>query len=143
MSKLDELISRYGNLKSEMDSYKKQIDSDNKSIKDIMSTEGITEHTAGGYTAKYTIAVQESFDDNKLVEKLKDIWFKKHSYQPDISGLDNSCPWIKTVIIPNMEAIENSIYSGELNASELANCKVVKNIPKLTIKKVKEKKNEN
>ena len=42
-----------------------------------------------------------------------------------------------------MEAIENSIYSGELNASELANCKVVKNIPKLTIKKVKEKKNEN
>lgn len=135
MSKLDKLISRYGNLKSDMDSYKKQIDSDNKSIKDIMSTEGITEHTAGGYTAKYTIAVQESFDEDKLIERLHTIWKELH-------GDTIPCPWIKTVETPDMDAIENSLFLGELNGVEIADCKITKEVEKLTIKKEIKKENK-
>ena len=71
MEELKTLVERYGNLKKEMDSYKKQVDSDNKAIKEVMSETGITEFTAGGFVAKYSVAVSESFDEDKLLAKLE------------------------------------------------------------------------
>ena len=35
MEDLKQLIERYGNMKGEMDSYKKQVDADNKAIKQV------------------------------------------------------------------------------------------------------------
>lgn len=134
-NKLEELISRYGRLKSEMDSYKKQVDADNKNIKSIMSGMGINEYTADGYTAKYTVAISESFDDDKLVEKLLSLWDEAH---PD--EFRDSCPWVKRKYVPDMEEIENSLFNNELNGADLADCKVIKRTPKLTISKAKEKK---
>lgn len=134
-NKLEELISRYGRLKSEMDSYKKQVDADNKNIKSIMSGMGINEYTADDYTAKYTVAISESFDDDKLVETLFNLWDEAHPYE-----LRESCPWVKVKYVPDMEEIENALFDGELNGADLADCKIVKKIPKLTISKTKEKK---
>ena len=134
-NKLEELISRYGRLKSEMDSYKKQVDADNKDIKNIMSNMNINECSAGGYTAKYTVAISESFDEDKLVEKLLSLWDDEH---PD--EFRDSCPWVKRKYVPDMDEIENSLFNNELNGADLADCKIVKKIPKLTISKTKEKK---
>ena len=123
---LQELIKRYGNNKTEMDSYKKQVDEDNKEIKNIMSTKGMDKAVGGGFTATYSVSVSESFDNDKLTEKLKQLWSKNGSMKN---------PYIKLVPMPDMDAIENAIYSGELNAKDLADCKVRKETPRLTIKK--------
>lgn len=129
MSKLDELVNRYGNLKSEMDSYKKQVNADNSEIKSIMKEMDISEHNSGEFTAKYSITVSESFDEDKLVHTLQSIWSNKNGSMTN--------PYLKMVYIPDMEAIENAIYNGQLNAAELAGCKVTKETPRLTIKRNK------
>ena len=73
---LNELIPNYASNKNEMDSYKKQIDADNKAIKQVIVTEGekVTlpdgrvkyKAEGGGYEATYSIAISESFDKNLL-----------------------------------------------------------------------------
>ena len=125
MTRLDELVERYGNLKSEVDSYKKQMDSDNAEIKSIMREDNLSEHKAGGFRAVYSEATSESFNDDMLLMKVKELW---HGEGP--------CPYVKTVEVPDMKAIEDAIYHGEINPSDLADCKVVKKTPRLNIFKV-------
>lgn len=130
--RLDELVTRYANLKSEMDSYKKQVDEDNKSIKELMSSNNLKEHTAGGYTAKYSVIVSESFDEDKLLNKL-------------VQNLseENYKKVVKTKEYVDMDALENAIYNGKINPVDLADCRIKKETTRLTISKVKEKKNDN
>lgn len=127
MANLDELVTRYGTLKGEMDSYKKQVDEDNKEIKRLMSEQGLKTVSAGGYVATYSVSKSEGFDEDKLVQKLHSIW----------KGESISNPYIKMVFVPNMEAIENAIYNGVINAAELSDCRVTKETAKLLIKKEK------
>lgn len=129
MEELKILVERYGNLKSEMDSYKKQVDEDNKAIKQIMSETGVTEFSAGGFTAKYSVSKSESFDEDKLISKIRELNPVKDGKYADEMGLIEYVPRV------NMEVLENLIYNGNINAAELANCKVTKETPKLTIKK--------
>ena len=85
MEDLKQLIERYGNMKGEMDSYKKQVDADNKAIKQVIVTEGekVTlpdgrvkyKAEGGGYEATYSIAISESFDEAKLIKKLNSLTF--------------------------------------------------------------------
>lgn len=119
---LDTLVERYGNLKGEMDSYKKQVDADNKDIKNLMSSLGMDEFESENYTAKYSVAVSENFDEDKLVSKLQ------------LLGIEGLIVMKPTV---DMTALENAIYNGKVDAADLADCKVRKETPRLNIYKKK------
>ena len=119
---LDTLVERYGNLKGEMDSYKKQVDTDNKDIKNLMSSLGMDEFESENYTAKYSVAVSENFDEDKLVSKLQ------------VLGIEGLIVMKPTV---DMTALENAIYNGKVDAADLADCKVRKETPRLNIYKKK------
>ncbi len=119
---LDTLVERYGNLKGEMDSYKKQVDADNKDIKNLMSSLGMDEFESENYTAKYSVSVSENFDEDKLISKLQNL---------DIEGLIVMKPTV------DMTALENAIYNGKVDAADLADCKVRKETPRLNIYKKK------
>ena len=135
MEELKTLVERYGNLKKEMDSYKKQVDSDNKAIKEVMSETGITEFTAGGLVARYSVAVSESFDEDKLLAKIEKMTFTSANGSEIAVGSGLGVIKMRPTI--DMEALENAIYNGYVNAADLADCKVVKETPKLTIKEAK------
>lgn len=116
------LVERYGNLKAEVDSYKKQIDADNKDIKSLMSTLGLDDFESETYRAHYSVSVSEGFDQDKLVKKLETLGIK---------GLIVMKP------VVDMTALENAIYNGKVDAADLAECKVRKETPKLNIYKNK------
>lgn len=141
MENLKDLIERYGNLKSEMDSYKKQVNADNAEIKSIITKEGTpviasngtTSYTAEGETfiATYSVSVSEDFDEDKLISKLRTMDFD--GKMADEIGLIEYVPKV------DMDALENAIYKGQINAAELSDCKIRKETPKLSISKKKEK----
>ena len=135
MENLTQLIERYGTLKGEMDSYKKQVDADNKAIKEIMAENNLTEASGGGYIAKYSESVSNNFDEAKLLEKLENMTYK----DPNCSGLVSvkSLGVIKMKPYVDMEALENAIYNGQISAADLADCRIVVKTPRLTIKKEK------
>lgn len=122
MSNLEELVTRYGNLKAEADSYKKQIDADNAEIKSLMSASGLSEFRAGGFIAKFSTIVSEDFDPDMLLAKIKEL------------GLTDL---IATREYVDIQLLENAIYTGKINASELAHCKTRKETSRLTIKRDK------
>lgn len=130
MSNLNELVARYGKTNAELKVLKASADADNKEIKDIMSSTGLHEHVSGGYKAKYSVSKSESFDEEKLVKKLKEYNFDGKSAHE--AGLIDYVP------VVNMETLENFIYDGKINAAQLSDCKVVKETARLTISKVKE-----
>ena len=118
--KLAELISRYYEMKSEMDSYKSQVDSDNKAIKEIMGKEKLSKHTYGEYTANYKVIDKSYFDEPKLLERLKAL------------GRTDA---IKTKEYVDMACVENMLYNGELSPEDIKDCKVTKYEERLTVKK--------
>ena len=127
MSELNTLINRYAENKRVMDEYKKVVDEDNKEIKSIMSKminedETKTSVDAGEYTATYSISISENFNEQLLLKKLHDLY-----------GGEN-CPYIKTIEVPDMNAIESAIYHGDIDAIELSSCIEQKRTPRLTIK---------
>lgn len=122
---LQTLIERYGNNKTEMDSYKKQVEEDNKAIKEIMTSTNIREAVGGKFVAKLSESVSESFDEERLLATLH------------VLGVTDC---IKTKEYVDMSILEDLIYNGKVNAAELASCKITKVTPRLTISKVKEKK---
>lgn len=135
---LQELVARYGNLKGEMDSYKKQVEADNKAIKSRMAELCITEYESGGYVAKYSVSVSDDFDEGKLLDKLSSITYKDESGANVLVGTGLGIIKLKPYV--DMSALEDAIYNGKINAAELASCRVRKETPRLTISKVKEKK---
>lgn len=126
MSNLNELVARYGKTNAELKVLKASADADNKEIKNIMSTTKVFEHESGGYKAKYSVSKSESFDEEKLIEKFKELGAN------DIEGLIEYKP------VVNMEVLEDAIYNGLISASELSSCKIIKESARLTITKVKE-----
>lgn len=129
MSYLSELIDRYGRVKSEMDSYKKEVDASNAEIKVLMADEKLDISEGSEYVAKYQIIKSESFNDEKLVQKLHALWSEHNGSM--------TCPYTKMVYVPNMEEIERALYNGELRPEDIADCKVVKETPRLTVTKKK------
>lgn len=118
-------INRYGLNKESMDSLKKLVDADSKFIKEHVSNESVD---TGDYVATVKTITSESFDNDKLVAALHKVWEGKGSMQN---------PYLKMVFVPDMEAIEEGIYNGELDPACLKDCKVSKSQTRLTIKKCK------
>ena len=117
--KLEELIPIYKQNKTEADSYKKICDSYNTEIKKIMVDNDLTSFSVDGIKATCTKAYREEFIEEALIQKIKSL---------KVKGV------IKTKEYVDMEALENAIYNGELNAAELASCQTSKEVITLRIK---------
>lgn len=117
--KLQELIPIYSANKSEMDSYKKLVERDNKEIKQLMLDNGITEINVNGIKATVTIAEKYDFVEDRLLTKLKELGVK---------GV------IKTRKYVDMDALESAIYNGQVSAAELNSCRDKKETVTLRVK---------
>lgn len=122
---LSKLVAKYGQEKEILDKYKKSTDADNKQIKTIMIEAGLETFDAGGYQAKYSVSKSESYDEDALIE-----YIHKHK------ALE-VC--IKTEEHVDEDVLEDLIYKGKISKTEVAaldKFRIVKETPKLTIKKV-------
>ena len=120
---LSNLIETFYEEKQEFDKYKKSTEEYNKQIKESLNDLGKTEfETESGLVAKMSTQQRESFNEAKLIEKLKE--------------LKVTSP-IKTVEVVDMDELENVIYNEGLDASELTNCKIVKEVVTLKVSKKK------
>lgn len=125
MEELRKVIERFGKNNEQIKSLKKVTDEDNKVIKSFMAGKMKTAES-DNFIATYSVVKSESFDDDKLLTKLKELGLRQV---------------IKTVEVVDMELLENAIYDGMISGSELADCKVTKETAKLVVKlKKKEKK---
>ena len=111
--------------KQKLDYYKKETDSANKEIKEMLQKLNKTEfETDNGLVAKITTSKRESFDENRLIEKLKVL---------------NGFTAIKTKEYVDMDELENLIYNGSIDASQLSSCKISKEIVTLKVSERKSK----
>ena len=139
------LIERYGEAKTVVDSYNKQLEADNKEIKKRIVEVGVpVEGKPGsftGYSENYkvtcSVSKSEDFDETKLIAKLKELIDKA-----DIEHLSmiKKCIVYKPVV--DMDALENAIYHGVIPASELNDCRISKEVSRLTVKKIEKKAEE-
>ena len=110
--------------KQQLDKYKKSTEEYNKEIKELMSKIDRTEFkTDTGITAKLSIQKRESFNEEKLIQKLKEL---------------NGNTAIKTKEYVDMDELEDLIYNGHIDAGQLTNCKQVKEVKVLKVTKLKE-----
>ena len=111
--------------KQKLDMYKKSTEEYNSEIKKLMSKLDKDEfETDDGLVAKINIQNRESFIDDKLIEKIKEL---------NVSGI------IKTKEYVDIDELEDAIYNGRINASELTNCKTSKEVITLKVSQRKEK----
>ena len=120
---LSEMIEYYFEQKQELDELKKETENANTDIKYLMNRLDKKEFkTDLGVVAKINVQKRESFVDEKLIAKLKE--------------LKVTSP-IKTVEVVDMDELENVIYNGDLDASKLTDCKQVKEVVVLKVSKKK------
>lgn len=121
---LKELVRLFYEDKQQLDNYKKSTDEYNKDIKEIMGQLDLNEFESDDLVAKIGVQNRESFNEDKLIDKLKSL---------NVSGV------IKTKEYVDMDALENAIYNELIDASELTSCKEVKTITNLKVSKKKGK----
>lgn len=132
---LDEIVERYAWLKQEVDSYEKQIKSDNSSIKRKMDELDLKEFASENYIAKYTVSISKSFDEEKLVEKLGSMMIEViEDGLPVEKPVAEALDLIEYKPAVKMDALENAIYNGKISAADLAGCVLRKETGCLTIK---------
>lgn len=120
---LSDMIGYYFEQKQELDGLKKETENANTDIKYLMNRLNKKEfQTDLGLVAKINVQKRESFIDEKLIAKLKE--------------LKVTTP-IKTIEIVDMDELENVIYNGDLDASKLTDCKQVKEVITLKVSKKK------
>lgn len=128
---LDTLIPQYAENKSMLDDYKKICENENKQIKELME-EGSYE--AGGYKATKSVQIRESFNEDKLLDVLKQ-YYECGTNKESI---------IKTKEYVDIDMLESAIYNGQISNEilmQIDKCRESKEVVTLRISKVKEKKN--
>lgn len=127
---LNSIVQEFYQDKQSLDYYKKQTDMNNTHIKELMKKLNKTEfETVDGLIAKITIQNRESFDEDKLLTKIKELILNKKCTHKVI----------KTIEVVDMDELENAIYNGEIDASELTNCKILKEVVILKVTERKDK----
>lgn len=122
-SNLEELIRLFFEDKTSLDSYKKSTEELNTQIKDIMNNFKMIDFaTEDGLVAKVTNRTSETFNEELLINKLKEL---------------NLNDIIKTVEVIDYDKLENAIYNNQLNAEELTPFKIVKTSQSLKVSKRK------
>lgn len=107
------------------DKYKKSCESYNLEIKELMGKLDTDQfETDSGLVAVISHKYSQSFNEEKLVNKLKKL---------------NAKGIIKTKEYVDMEALEDAIYNEKLDASELTDCREIKETVALKVSKKKEK----
>ena len=122
--KLSQILPVYEANKSEMDSYKKLVDKDNKEIKTIMIGAELGEFIVDDIKASVSISEREDFIEEALIVKLKEM---------KIRGI------VKKKEYVDMDALENAIYHGKIDAASLADCQTKKEVVTLRVTKLKRK----
>jgi hypothetical protein len=122
--KLSQLLPVYEANKSEMDSYKKLVDKDNKEIKSIMLGAQLGEFIVDDIKASCSVSEREDFIEEALIAKLKEM---------KIRGI------VKKKEYVDMDALENAIYNGKIDAALLADCQTKKEVVTLRVSKLKRK----
>ena len=120
--RLTELLPIYHTQKSEMDSIKKVVDKENAEIKTLMRESNLPEFVAGDIKATCSVSERQDFIEEALIEKLKDM---------KVRGI------IKKKEYVDMDALENAIYNGKVDAAALASCQTIKEVVTLRVSKVK------
>ena len=120
---LSDMVNYYFEQKQDLDMLKKETENVNTDIKYLMNKLNKKEFkTDSGLIAKINVQKKESFIDEKLIAKLKEL------------GVVSP---IKTIEVVDMDELENVIYNGWLDASELTNCKQTKEVITLKVSKKK------
>ena len=122
--KLSQLLPVYEANKSKMDSYKKLVDKDNKEIKTIMLGAGLREFVVDDIKASCSVSEREDFIEEALIAKLKEM---------KVPGI------VKKKEYVDMDALENAIYNGKIDAAALADCQTKKEVVTLRVTKLKRK----
>lgn len=122
--KLSQLLPVYEANKSEMDSYKKLVDKDNKEIKSIMLGAELGEFVVDDIKASCSVSEREDFIEEALIAKLKEM---------KVRGI------VKKKEYVDMDALESAIYNGKIDAAALADCQTKKEVVTLRVTKLKRK----
>ena len=126
-AKLMQKATEYVEDKEEESALKKRLDNNNKSIKALMELLGKDEVTLpGGDKVTYSITRRESLDEEKLMAILKKV------------APETNC--IKTKEYIDMDILENELYHEQLSGEAVVameQCRNVKEVPTLNIKKAK------
>ena len=124
---LEKLVPHFGEVKSQYDVLDKQVKSDGSKIKSLMTANGMDDFEAGGFVAKVSISQRESFEEEALIEKLKELKASGKLTAAEVKKL------IKKKEYVDMDALESAIYNSKLDAAELQPCQVVKEVVTLRI----------
>lgn len=139
---LESLIEAYGNLKDDEKELKERVNNYNIKLKKVLLEDSdvtctVAEngtnkysYSSENYTATYSVSVSENFDEQALLSVLVQL--------NNINDLNI----IKLKSYIDMDALEDAIYNGKINAADLAKCKVRKEVPKLVIAKKKQSKDK-
>ena len=107
------------------DKYKKSAEEYNKEIKKLMSTINKDEfETDSGLIAKISVQKRESFIEEALLQKIKEL---------KVPGI------IKTKEYVDIDLLEDAIYNEKLDASELTTCRKIQEVVTLKVSKKKGK----
>lgn len=124
---LEEYASKYASLKVEEKRIKKEVETFNSRIKELMKEQDRTEVDCGNVVVRLTVQNRDTFDEEKLIKQLK-------HFSPE-----TNC--IKTKEYIDMEVLEDEIYRGLLSDDTMCAldaCKIHKPVETLTISKVKQ-----
>ena len=117
---LEGLIHSYKQNKESLDNFKEVVEAGNQKIKEIMRNNDLTEFTTlTGIKASYVVQKRESFNEEALLKRVKELGFTNI---------------IKTKEYVDMDELENLIYNGELDASKISDCRVIKEVETLRVK---------
>ena len=114
-------------IKSEADKFKKQAEDLNNNLKRAMELLNADEvQLDDGARVVYSVTKKETLNEERLLKILKEV------------APETNC--IKTKEYVDMDILESEVYRGQLSADAmlaLDQCRVVKEIPTLTIRKAK------
>lgn len=134
---LDELVTQYGANDAKFKELKKVCDGEKEEIKTRLNEEGVSDWTAGGYTVKRIESERTSMNEERMLEILKLDWQKRYG--------DIPCPYIQTIEVIDMDALEAALYAEELPddvVQDLYHCRTTQTVVTLKCSKAKEKKDE-
>lgn len=128
IKQLSYLLPDFAKNKKEMEEAKKICDEQNKTIKQIMSSENLDSIELEGYKAVYSIQHRESVNEYKMLNILQ-------NNEADIpAGIIKVKPYIDS------DALENAIYNGQISSEillKLDTCREVKEVEVLKVTKIK------
>lgn len=135
--KLSELVPQYGKLDTEIKTLKKDADKQKDEIKNLMIGADMTKCSYGGYVVSKVVSHKDTLDEAKALEILKKDWAERYGSM--------ECPYIRTVEVIDMDALESVIYADELPSDTLKaldGCRTTTEIVSLKCAKAKEEKKD-